>query len=144
MECCLLCRSFFLALLWPGNKGQRGGLSPEAALTAPSSHLKLVPGVRQLGGNSPKLGMLGRQNLGILLQLFRRALDVRDHTCMHVNAHSCLHVCTHAHSYTELKKHGHGYIQQKQVRVTSGHFSGLESCCETCAHHHSVGLPCSC
>lgn len=91
------------------------------ALTAPSSHLKLVPGVRQLGGNSPKLGMLGRQNLGILLQLFRRTLDVRDHTYMHVNAHSCLHVCTHAHSYTELKKHGHGYVQQKQVHVTSGH-----------------------
>lgn len=49
MEYCLLCLSPFLTLLCPRNKGQLSGLSPEVALTAPSSHLKLVPGVRQFG-----------------------------------------------------------------------------------------------
>lgn len=66
------------------------------ALPAPSSDSKLVPGMRQIRGVRQT-----RQDLEILLQLFRRALDVSDHTYMHVNAHSCLHVCAHAHIHIQ-------------------------------------------
>lgn len=58
----------------------------------------------KVGGYSPKLGMVGKQNLYLPLYFSRRAFAVGDHTCVLVSAHKYLHVCAHTHMYRAGEK----------------------------------------
>lgn len=82
--------------------------------------------------NSPKLGRLGKQNLQIPLKLFKRTLDGKDHTFMHVN---CMLTYRAEEEQSWLRTAEADTINLNPLPETSKSYCKIHCTC-----HHSEGL----